>query len=314
MTRIRYWLLSTLLIAPAILWASGGIIEQPWFKSGSLISVQTTTDQVLLGTVALASLGTPANGTHVFCTDCNAGTSPCTSGGTGALAVRANAAWACPAFTSGGGGTFPPPPATQYYVNEEFNSGAAVAGQIGDLGWSFTGTVTHLNGETDHPGLWQVSTGTSSGTITRLSFFNASDNLFIPSAIFDGTWIARHTNDSATRVRIGVANSCFSDPPSDGMYFEKLSADTNYFRVTRSGGTQTRTDTTFATSTAFRRFRVRRIDGTTIGFTLDSNAEQTNTTNIPTTGMNVCFQLVNSAAANKTLDADSFQMTIAVTR
>ncbi len=30
------------------------------------------------------------------CTDCNAGTNPCTSGGTGALAVRVNAVWICP--------------------------------------------------------------------------------------------------------------------------------------------------------------------------------------------------------------------------
>lgn len=44
---------------------------------------------------AFASLGTPANGTVAYCTDCNINTSPCTGGGNGAIAARLNGAWEC---------------------------------------------------------------------------------------------------------------------------------------------------------------------------------------------------------------------------
>lgn len=52
------------------------------------------------GTVAsigipFASLGTPNNGSFVWCTDCNVAT-PCTGGGAGAFAFRSGAQWKCP--------------------------------------------------------------------------------------------------------------------------------------------------------------------------------------------------------------------------
>jgi hypothetical protein len=42
-----------------------------------------------------AGLGAPANGSVRYCTNCNANTSPCTSGGTGAQATRVNGTWVC---------------------------------------------------------------------------------------------------------------------------------------------------------------------------------------------------------------------------
>lgn len=48
--------------------------------------------------LAFASLGTPADGTFVYCTDCTvtgAGDNTCAGSGTGALAIRLNGAWRC---------------------------------------------------------------------------------------------------------------------------------------------------------------------------------------------------------------------------
>lgn len=50
------------------------------------------------GGTAFASLGTPAVGTVLYCSDCTIATAPCTGGGTGALAIRVNSgtpAWRC---------------------------------------------------------------------------------------------------------------------------------------------------------------------------------------------------------------------------
>ncbi len=56
--------------------------------------------EVLLGSVIFTGLGTPANGTITFCSDCDAPTlvdSTCTHAGgqTGSFAVRVNGAWKC---------------------------------------------------------------------------------------------------------------------------------------------------------------------------------------------------------------------------
>lgn len=52
-----------------------------------------------------ANLGTPADGSVRYCTNCNANTTPCTSGGTGAMASRVNGAWSCSTTSASGSGT-----------------------------------------------------------------------------------------------------------------------------------------------------------------------------------------------------------------
>ncbi len=49
---------------------------------------------IALGGVTHANLGSPANGTLIYCSDCTVA-NPCASGGTGALAKRLNGAWVC---------------------------------------------------------------------------------------------------------------------------------------------------------------------------------------------------------------------------
>lgn len=48
----------------------------------------------LLSTSAYAALGTPGNGTILYCSDCTA-TNPCAGSGSGAMARRENGAWVC---------------------------------------------------------------------------------------------------------------------------------------------------------------------------------------------------------------------------
>ena len=69
-------------------------------SGGNLITTDKATpsalaQETLLG-VPFTTLGSQANGTILYCTNCATGTTPCaTSGGTGALAVKQNGAWSC---------------------------------------------------------------------------------------------------------------------------------------------------------------------------------------------------------------------------
>lgn len=102
MTKKAFWfaLIATLLLAAFVLTrpaASAQDVQR---------SVQTAPSLTLAPGAAFTALGTPVNGTLVYCTDCapvTPATCPatkascvCAAGGVGSLAVRANALWYCP--------------------------------------------------------------------------------------------------------------------------------------------------------------------------------------------------------------------------
>lgn len=74
-----------------------GLIKFATANTGAEPVVQWTMDNTgnLISTgVVQASLGTPADGSIIYCSDCTKAT-PCAGGGTGAFAVRLNGAWDC---------------------------------------------------------------------------------------------------------------------------------------------------------------------------------------------------------------------------
>jgi hypothetical protein len=62
--------------------------------SADTVITRIATGELGYTAVAFASLGTPANGTFCYCSDCTIA-SPCASGGTGAYAKRLNGVWVC---------------------------------------------------------------------------------------------------------------------------------------------------------------------------------------------------------------------------
>jgi hypothetical protein len=66
--------------------------------SGTFTANRTVTlpdsNAVLIGSSLFAGLGTPANGTFTYCSDCTVA-NPCAGSGTGALAKRLNGVWVC---------------------------------------------------------------------------------------------------------------------------------------------------------------------------------------------------------------------------
>lgn len=224
-------------------------------------------------------------------------------------------------FTGGGGGGTSYPPldfTTTAWIHEEFMSGDDSQGSIGELGWEFSaagGTLTNSNGEENHPGLLSLATGATTGNAIY-PFIGSGTALDIDGDDdFDCRWIARlNTGTANTTYRIGLADDLGEPGLSNGAFFEKETADTNWFRVTESGGTQTRTDTGIAVSGNFDRFRVRRIDASTIGFTINANTEQTLATNLPTVAIEPGLYLQTNANDNKTVDFDYFDCQVTLAR
>lgn len=64
-----------------------------WFRSGNSMELASNIFMQSLGTT-FSSLGSPANGNMIYCSDCTIA-NPCASGGTGAFAKRLNGVWVC---------------------------------------------------------------------------------------------------------------------------------------------------------------------------------------------------------------------------
>lgn len=62
--------------------------------SGTTTLATANVTTLALASTLFAALGTPSNGTVLFCSNCTVA-SPCASGGTGAIAKRLNNGWVC---------------------------------------------------------------------------------------------------------------------------------------------------------------------------------------------------------------------------
>lgn len=198
------------------------------------------------------------------------------------------------------------PPRSMVLIQEDFLTGTAATAQIGTHGWNSAGTISNRPGETNRPGIIRVDTGGVSGTIARINGLGA-DN-FIPDQNHSITAYYRlNTNDANTTTRIGSGNSFGSATPSNGIYFEKLDADTNWFCVARNAGVQTRTDSTIAVNTNFNSFQYVRNSSGVQYFINGAAVCGTISTNITSTALSPGVTILNSAAAAKTFDLDYFE-------
>lgn len=188
------------------------------------------------------------------------------------------------------------------FYQDDFNTGTTTNGNIGSIGWQAVGTITNLASEINRPGIIRFDTGAVLGTAARVHFSSSS--------AFEGSLphiinlaVRLNTNDANTTTRIGSSSSVGANPPTGGIYIEKLDTDTNWFCITRSAAVQTRTDSGIAVSTSFITSSYRRTSSN-VQFFINNTLVCTHTTNVPTTFLSPIVYIINSAAAAKTFDID----------
>lgn len=197
------------------------------------------------------------------------------------------------------------------YTEDDFVSGSTTSGAIGELRWmSANGLTSADTAAAGRPGIVRRDTSTTSGQYAYTMLANASAGPITPADNFDVTYIFRlNQADTDTLARIGLASAAASNPPGNGVYLEKLAADTEWQAVTRGAGVQTRTPfapVATVTAAAWVKLRIRRASATQIGFTLNGGTEVLVTTNLPTVPLNPFFAVHNAVAASKTIDVDYF--------
>jgi hypothetical protein len=155
---------------------------------------------------------------------------------------------------------------------DDFYGPSSTSGEITGFGWAVNGgTITLKAPEDNSPGIGMLRNASAAAISTLYTGSPANGFAFIlgdlKTIIFRSAFT---TGASVPDKRVGLMMSAVNSAPADdGVYFECLAADTNWFAVTRDGATtnHTRTDTGIAFSAnTFLTFRIEHTAPSTWAF------------------------------------------------
>lgn len=200
---------------------------------------------------------------------------------------------------------------TQVVLEDEFIAGLTTTGNVGALGWSLgAGSLATKNGETAHPGIKTLSSGTTSGTIGRITLGGSATELtIVPGDISYIAFVVRPVSGTTTMsVRIGLLLSpSTSGEGSQGIYFAFTPATSGNWRtITRDGAGITANTTNISYSTGTWYFLEIRRSGSSYEFYINNVLRFTHTTNIPTSVGVISLCIETNEAVAKTIDIDYF--------
>lgn len=160
-----------------------------------------------------------------------------------------------------------------------------------------------LLGESGHPGMIQLVTGTDTGgkASALYSYLGSNVPQWLPgsSAFYYETCIkilnlADVTDDYDYYV--GPTDGWVFGAPGNGIYFRyDRATSVNWLAVSNNASTPTSTDTGIAVTTNWHRLVIKG-DSSSVDFYVDGVLGATNTTNFPTNGLNINSHMVFKTA------------------
>lgn len=211
-------------------------------------------------------------------------------------------------------------------ITDEFVSdGLVTAGNISQLGWTFTANGTQalsfLTGTALHPGQLSVGSGATSGNDTRIHLGTSATAalMALPTSISRMRVLMQISSVVSTmRFKFGLGTD-ISDVASDtfgtdGVWWEFNSNDSNKWQTeTRaSSTTTTNTDTGADVATAtWYQIEMVRLQNGNWQFAKNGALLFTHSTNLPSAACNVGFVVETNAAAARTFLLDFFGLNFA---
>jgi hypothetical protein len=202
--------------------------------------------------------------------------------------------------------------ASSAYIRWDFLDGTLSGWTVETTGG---GSAAWVAAEPNHPGMVRMQT--DSGASSDVWLFSKSGgymaNPVHPAESFEGVYLFRLNGsqpDGNQTVRVGLFGANAAQP-ADGIYLEKLAADSSWYGVSRAGGVQTRSAAVGSVTGAWVAVAIRRVNGSAIGFRaaatiagLAAAAEQTVSSNVPTASLFPAFYMRNESAVARSADVD----------
>lgn len=206
---------------------------------------------------------------------------------------------------------------------DEFYAGTSESGEVGELGWTVTGTIV-FTASANHPGQWSIRAST---VLDNASYIQLGNSTVSWADDWDQLWIVRPVSQiTNTMLKTGLTDSISTEPVGDGFFFRYNSddADPNWMAVVAEALTGEQAfDTGIAAS--LNTWYVLRIvkTGSTVKFYIDDvlvntlvdGVDATFPSGVGTAGEFSSIVKNNAAGGlNRQLNHDFFQLTQTVTR
>lgn len=196
---------------------------------------------------------------------------------------------------------------------DDFMGSSTESGEVGEMGWGFTNGSAGLGlPEANHPGIITRTSGAVADAVASMYTGGGGTAVVLRfDQIDEQTWIVEpQTTGADFDVRFGFSSDWSSRTPTGAVYFERLAADTSWFGVTRQASSETRTAALIAFAADWFRLKIRRIDASTVGFSVNGGAETTLATTIPTAAIALGFgmHIVPTTANARSVNIDAFSM------
>lgn len=193
--------------------------------------------------------------------------------------------------------------------SDEFMNNSGGTGQIGVLGWKFTNGSIYVPAiAQNHPGLVGLRTGATANQVASFYIGNAvGTNILRFDEWLEARYIFRPTAaNTDCAYQFGPMSAYGSLTPAHGVWFERLSTDTNWFFVSCNASTKTRVDSGVAFTADWFNIKMRRISSSSVGFVLNGGTEVTIGTNIPDAadGLNIGLQRAGTTTTTRDVDLD----------
>lgn len=194
---------------------------------------------------------------------------------------------------------------------DDFFGLSTETGEAGEHGWTFTnGSFAALNDPSVLAnGVIRRTSGVTAAQVASMNPGSTTLGGRMMQNIFDCTWrIALVATNADFAVRFGWTSDAGAAAPVNGVYFERLAADTSFFGVSRNTSAENRTAALLAQDTNFHTFRVARANGSNLIWVVDEQTTQTVQTpaNIPdNTDVMVPFlHIVPTTTTARSVDID----------
>lgn len=198
---------------------------------------------------------------------------------------------------------------------DDFIFGSLASGAIGQYGWILGGggTLSRGNSDPDAPGIYRRTGLASAGNIVSMEL----PNTIHTTMLFDMRFRVKAINFDPvnTGFRFGVVDMT-TVAPAHGAYVQHLPGAAGAFFGQARNGSGSPNPTSIGTmiSNTWHVFRVRRIDASTIGFSMDGGTEVTKTTNLPAFSLAPVLQMTANNAVSRVFDVDYFHMKLGPVR
>jgi len=208
-------------------------------------------------------------------------------------------------------------PESESYDYEDFVSGTCQVNVTynGKLGWQINsnsgGDSVSCTADVaaNHPGVVTITAASGSGNDASIKWPNTS---ITPADTFTYRSLVKASSAANVKLTVALTDDNFNNVSTDGCYFEKLEADTNWFVACMSGGVaSTRQDTGVAAGTGWIAFQIQRTSASNIAFKtastlggLSSATALNVTTQIPTVNIRPAIFVESRTAATKAIAVD----------